>query len=65
VAGYKIVGTSVATAYAAGVVARSLAKAPQPPVRAADVYGMVAEEAVRLSNWDEIEHGRGIVHELA
>ena len=65
VSGRGFVGTSVAAAYAAGVVARSLAEADEPPVRAADFYRMLADAAVKLAGWDEVQHGEGLVRELA
>jgi hypothetical protein len=64
VGGRPIVGTSVAAAYAAGVVARSLARSDEPPARAADLYRMLANAAVKLAGWDETQRGKGLVREL-
>ncbi len=54
----------MAAAYAAGVVARSLAQAEEPPARAADLYRMLADVVVKWDAWNEIHHGRGLVCEL-
>ena len=62
------VGTSIAAAYAAGVVARSLAGVEEdralPPQSV--VYKLFAAEAEkdRWPDWKEAEHGRGLIRQI-
>jgi hypothetical protein len=63
--GLPMIGTSVAAAYAAGVIARSISDASQIPARASDLYSQLAATAVKFPDHDRKQHGEGLIHQPA
>lgn len=62
--GEPFFGTSIATAYAAGTIARSLAAVGSRPRNREDLQHALAASAFRFDGWRESEHGKGMVLQL-
>jgi hypothetical protein len=62
--GHRFAGTSIAAAYAAGVIARSMAAAETTPERG-EVYSRMPLGAEFIQGWDEAHYGKGLIREVA
>jgi hypothetical protein len=62
---FEFVGTSVATAYAAGVVARSIASGPKTGRTAKELRQALEDAAMPVEDWDnEVQRCKGLIRQL-
>lgn len=65
VEGVPFVGTSVAAAYAAGAVARSIGDLDGPARSSRELQRAFEAGCRPVPDWDELQHGKGLLQHLA